>query len=260
MLTAKGRDIEIEKGLALGADAYVTKPFSTGDLVARVAELLDGPDEHQGQVRAGPGGLFLYVVAGLAVLWAAVSSSVSAGDRSVLERIREQVPLAVFLGVLFLLGLAAILALFFNRYVRPPERIARETQLIANANSTIASLRAGRPSSPGSTEAINELADRSQGMQRDVEGKIAAATRPRAGADEARGPDVGADGVLVCNVDGRILLYNDAARGVVGEAEREAGLVGLGRSIFGILDRSVIDHAIERSARVEGSLRGRPYT
>jgi DNA-binding response OmpR family regulator len=43
MLTAKGRDIEIEKGLALGADAYVTKPFSTGDLVARVAELLDGP-------------------------------------------------------------------------------------------------------------------------------------------------------------------------------------------------------------------------
>jgi DNA-binding response OmpR family regulator len=40
MLTAKGRDIEIEKGLALGADAYVTKPFSTRELVARVADLL----------------------------------------------------------------------------------------------------------------------------------------------------------------------------------------------------------------------------
>ena len=40
MLTAKGRDIEIEKGLALGADAYVTKPFSTRDLVARVAAML----------------------------------------------------------------------------------------------------------------------------------------------------------------------------------------------------------------------------
>ncbi len=29
MLTAKGRDIEREKGLALGADTYITKPFST---------------------------------------------------------------------------------------------------------------------------------------------------------------------------------------------------------------------------------------
>jgi two-component system, OmpR family, alkaline phosphatase synthesis response regulator PhoP len=41
MLTAKGRDIEIEKGLAVGADAYVTKPFSTGELVERVAGMLE---------------------------------------------------------------------------------------------------------------------------------------------------------------------------------------------------------------------------
>lgn len=40
MLTAKGRDTEVEKGLGLGADAYVTKPFSTKDLVARIRALL----------------------------------------------------------------------------------------------------------------------------------------------------------------------------------------------------------------------------
>ncbi len=40
MLTAKGRDTEVEKGLGLGADAYVTKPFSTKDLVERVRALL----------------------------------------------------------------------------------------------------------------------------------------------------------------------------------------------------------------------------
>jgi DNA-binding response OmpR family regulator len=40
MLTAKGRDTEVTKGLALGADAYVTKPFSTKDLVAQARKLL----------------------------------------------------------------------------------------------------------------------------------------------------------------------------------------------------------------------------
>jgi DNA-binding response OmpR family regulator len=44
MLTAKGREAEVTKGLAVGADAYVTKPFSTRDLVAQVAHLLaDAP-------------------------------------------------------------------------------------------------------------------------------------------------------------------------------------------------------------------------
>ena len=40
MLTAKGRETEVAKGIAMGADAYVTKPFSTKDLVTQVKTLL----------------------------------------------------------------------------------------------------------------------------------------------------------------------------------------------------------------------------
>ena len=40
MVTAKGRDIELEKGISLGADAYITKPFSAQDLLAKVQSLL----------------------------------------------------------------------------------------------------------------------------------------------------------------------------------------------------------------------------
>lgn len=40
MLTAKGRDVEREKGLALGADDYITKPFATQELVEKVKSQL----------------------------------------------------------------------------------------------------------------------------------------------------------------------------------------------------------------------------
>ncbi len=40
MLTAKGRETEMAKGMALGADAYMTKPFSTKDLVVQVKQML----------------------------------------------------------------------------------------------------------------------------------------------------------------------------------------------------------------------------
>ncbi|MES9828930.1 MAG: response regulator [Candidatus Thiodiazotropha sp.] len=44
MLSAKGREAEIKKGISLGADAYITKPFSTHDLVDKVNQLLQSRD------------------------------------------------------------------------------------------------------------------------------------------------------------------------------------------------------------------------
>jgi DNA-binding response OmpR family regulator len=40
MLTAKGRDTDVAQGRGLGADAYMTKPFSTKELAAKVREML----------------------------------------------------------------------------------------------------------------------------------------------------------------------------------------------------------------------------
>lgn len=42
LVTALGRDVDMAKGIALGADAYVTKPFSNSEIVDRVRELLEG--------------------------------------------------------------------------------------------------------------------------------------------------------------------------------------------------------------------------
>lgn len=42
MISAKGREADVDRGVAAGADAYVTKPFSTKALVATVDELMAG--------------------------------------------------------------------------------------------------------------------------------------------------------------------------------------------------------------------------
>lgn len=41
-LTAKNRDADIAKGLAMGADAYITKPFSNSELMEKIRKLI-GP-------------------------------------------------------------------------------------------------------------------------------------------------------------------------------------------------------------------------
>jgi two-component system, OmpR family, alkaline phosphatase synthesis response regulator PhoP len=43
IVSAKGRDVEVAKAMELGADAYIAKPFSTRDLVAKVREMLGNP-------------------------------------------------------------------------------------------------------------------------------------------------------------------------------------------------------------------------
>ena len=40
MLSAKGRDVEVARGMGIGADLYVTKPFSTRDLIDKIRNLV----------------------------------------------------------------------------------------------------------------------------------------------------------------------------------------------------------------------------
>ncbi len=43
LLTAKGREVDREKGLALGADDYITKPFATQELIKKINVILESP-------------------------------------------------------------------------------------------------------------------------------------------------------------------------------------------------------------------------
>lgn len=53
MLTAKGREADQRAGLALGADAYISKPFAIGDVVACVAGVLAGSPQRAAPAISG---------------------------------------------------------------------------------------------------------------------------------------------------------------------------------------------------------------
>ena len=48
-ITARGREEEIAKGMSLGADAYITKPFSNAELVAQVKTVLNELSDETGK-------------------------------------------------------------------------------------------------------------------------------------------------------------------------------------------------------------------
>jgi DNA-binding response OmpR family regulator len=45
LLTAMGGEANVAKGMALGADAYITKPFSNAEVIRKVKELLRKNEE-----------------------------------------------------------------------------------------------------------------------------------------------------------------------------------------------------------------------
>jgi DNA polymerase III subunit epsilon len=150
-------------------------------------------------------------------------------------------------------AVAVTAAVLVRVYVLALRRLAREASLIASANPGYRTDTWRLPPLRGLALAVNELAERSQAAQQDVEGQIAAAgaeleqERNRLAALMSELTFA----VLVCNVEGQILLYNAAARELFGVGGAVSGVVGLGRSIFGILDRSLFAHGLERVRRAE---------
>jgi DNA polymerase-3 subunit epsilon len=193
--------------------------------------------------------LFVYMLAALALLWVAVGADLSSEEHAVLDRVlSREASLAAFCAVLLLIGLAFLVSVFFKYYVHAPRRLAREAELIATANPRHRLEPSGARETRELAAAINKLAVALHTAREQVGTQIADA-KSELEDERNRLAALMSEltlAVLVCNADGRILLYNAAAKELLAHEGGGSGLVGLGRSIFGILDRSLMGHAIER--------------
>jgi len=196
--------------------------------------------------------------AGIVTVVAATAVMVAAGlpdeDYKFLLRIVEG--RAQMLGVVAMLLLfvcAGVLGWLFKNYVTAVRSLAEQTRIVFAANPEHRVIAHGGSELVDLAATINRLADAYRRLQTDLE--------TRAGMSNARLEEERnrlaalmselSEGVLLCNADGRILLYNEQAKGLFGAAAAQApgarqGLVGLGRSVFALLDRDQVAHALDK--------------
>lgn len=155
--------------------------------------------------------------------------------------------------------IGGLVSLLFHFYIIPILKLSEETRLISKANADYRVPPRGAPELKFLAQTINESADTYSRMQQDINTQIAFSKaqikeeRNRLAALMSEIPHA----VLVCNRDGQILLYNNKAKQLFAdcnhssrnESEQPQGLIGLGRSVFGLLDRNPIAHALELSNR-----------
>lgn len=134
----------------------------------------------------------------------------------------------------------------YRNYVLPIHRLTEETRLILSANPAHRIRTEGGRDIQALAKVINEGADRFESLVGSVDRKIDAARcdledeKNILAAVMAELPE----GVLICNTEGRILLYNRRARQLLAKTPDEEAFIGLGRNIFQRIGRGLLDQAL----------------
>jgi DNA polymerase-3 subunit epsilon len=195
----------------------------------------------------------LAILAGAALVAAVLWADLDAAQRAVLAQILHGERLAMVL--VLLLGSLAWLGWMQYRsraaWRGAVAQLAEGTVLIAASNPAH---RLARPARHGAARELDALAaavnDLAQERARLLGEAQEAAGRARAGVELERNRFAALiaeleQSVLVCNREGRILLYNAAVQRLFASGDGAGAPVGLGRSVFGLIDRDLIQHAFE---------------
>lgn len=151
---------------------------------------------------------------------------------------------------------ALVVMVMAGLYVGPLRGMAEEVRVIAAANAKHRLKVEGQAEIRAVARNVNLLGERYQALQEDVAVRIREANAAIEIERNTFATLVSklTQGILVCNRDGRILLYNQRAQHLLEGAERETGAgdwIGLGRSVYSVLDKNVISHALKTIEHLE---------
>ncbi|GLK65556.1 3'-5' exonuclease [Paracoccus kondratievae] len=188
----------------------------------------------------------LWVLGGMALFYAALSPERREGVSAGLAPALAEGGALIFGWWLAGAVLAGWLAArLYARHVAAPARLADAARLLAGNADAPRAQAAGPEALSGLAEALNRLADERRTLQTDMARLVAEAQHKVAQERDQLGALMAElrQSVIVCNLDGRILLYNDHARSMFRRVSGGGDVIGLGRSIHTVIERALIDHA-----------------
>lgn len=186
------------------------------------------------------------------VLWVVLAAELPQPDAAVLERVLGARASVLLLAAgLLLAASAALVRWLFARHVTAIRAIAEQTRVISSANPEFRLAPHGPRELAELASAINGLAEAYHGLQHDSDSR-AADVRARLEEERNRLAALMSElsqGVLVCNAEGTILLYNEQAHALFAASGAAALPLGLGRSLFALMDRAQVAHALQQIQR-----------
>lgn len=166
--------------------------------------------------------------------------------RALADMLGSRVLLLVILALLPSLVIGGLLQLMLAAYPEAAVKLAEEVRLIYSVHPAHRLAPTGAAEMRQLGSAVNELAEAHRALHQEVQARIDEANAHLAQEKNRLAALMSelVQSVLVCNSEGRILLYNARASRLLVQSDGAEVPVGLGRSIFGILDRSPIIHAL----------------
>ncbi|MBI4987765.1 MAG: DNA polymerase III subunit epsilon [Rhodocyclales bacterium] len=194
------------------------------------------------------GGLYFLLVLLFSALGAVLWADMKEDERQVFLAVllpRVELSILIILMTWFVLGL--IVHAVYRAYVLAPLTLREQALVMVNANPGLRLPETGVPEIRTLAQVVNALAEQRESLQRDVEDRIREA---KSSIEEEKNRLAAlmselTQSVVVCNLDGRILLYNNRARLQFKALMDGSAPIGLGRSIFAMLERNLITHALE---------------
>ena len=160
-------------------------------------------------------------------------------------------PLLVLLWLGFVVVAAVLAQRLWSHYVQPLAHMVDGVDVLLNTDVFKPVVSKGTPEHRALADRINQLLEQRERLRQDMDERVRQVSQ---GIEQERSRLAAlmselTQSVVVCNLDGCILLYNKQARlqsrALSGAVGGGVELMGLGRSIYGVFDRKLVAHALE---------------